>query len=115
MSRSLLWLSPSIHVTTVSTSWGLPLAGEVLDLVEQAYLTFEGAAGGEVAFGVLKGFLEVRYGARDGAACAEFREGYDDHDPACGSGWVIIGTAGRLAGHFFIHNADKSSIVCEPK
>lgn len=61
---------------------------DVLDLAEQAHLTFEGAAGGEIAFGALKGFLDVRYGARDGAACAEFSwEGYDDNDPACGRGW----------------------------
>ena len=77
--------------------------------------TFEGAAGGEIAFGALKGFLDVRYGARDGAACADFSwQGYDDNDPACGRGWVIIGTAGRLVGHFFIHNADNSGFVCEP-
>lgn len=57
-----------------------------------AHLTFEGAAGGEIAFGALKGFLDVRYGARDGAACTEFSwQGHDDNDPACGRGWVIIG------------------------
>lgn len=88
---------------------------DVLDLVEQAHLTFEGPADGEIAFGALKGFLDVRYGARDGAACAEFSwQGYDDNDPACGRGWVMIGTAGRLVGHFFIHNADNSGFVCEP-
>jgi hypothetical protein len=87
----------------------------VLDLVEPAHLTFEGPADGEIAFGALKGFLDVRYGARDGAACAEFSwQGYDDNDPACGRGWVMIGTAGRLVGHFFIHKADHSGFVCEP-
>ena len=39
-----------------------------LDLVETAHLTFKGAADGEIAFGALKGFLDVRYGARDGPA-----------------------------------------------
>lgn len=33
-----------------------------LDLVEKAHLTFEGDGGGEIAFGALKGFLDVRYG-----------------------------------------------------
>jgi hypothetical protein len=76
---------------------------------------FVGPADGEIAFGALKGFRAVRYGARDGAACAEFSwQGYDDNDPACGREWVIVGTAGRLVSHFFIHKADHSGFVCEP-
>jgi len=43
---------------------------DFLDLVETAHLTFKGAADGEIAFGALKGFLDVRYGTRDGLACA---------------------------------------------
>ena len=45
---------------------------DVLDLGEEAHLTFEGHSQGEIAFVALKGFLDVRYGARDGNACAEF-------------------------------------------
>ena len=87
---------------------------DFLDLVEEAHLTLEGETG-EIAFGALKGFLDVRSGARDGAACAEFSwEGYDDNDPACGRGGVVIGTAGRLVGHFYIHQGDDSGFVCEP-
>ena len=68
----------------------------------------------EIAFGALKGFLDVRYGARDGSACAEFSwEGQDENDPACGRGWAALGTAGRLVGHFYIHNGDDSGFVCE--
>lgn len=37
-----------------------------------------------------------------------------ENDPACGRGWAAIGTAGRLVGHFFIHNGDDSAFVCEP-
>src|SRR5690606_31472282 len=72
---------------------------DFLDLVEKAHLSFKGAADGEIAFGALKGFLDVRYGARDGSACAEFSwEGQDENDPACGRGWAAIGTAGRIVG-----------------
>jgi hypothetical protein len=68
---------------------------DFLDLVEQAHLTFKGQADGEIAFGALKAFLDVRYGARDGSACAEFSwQGHDENDPACGRGWVMLGTAG---------------------
>ena len=35
---------------------------DFLDLVETAHLTFKGAADGEIAFGALKSFLDVRYG-----------------------------------------------------
>jgi hypothetical protein len=27
--------------------------------------------------------------------------------------WAAIGTAGRLVGHFYIHNGDDSGFVCE--
>ena len=54
---------------------------DFLDLVEEAHLTFTGAADGEIAFGALKGFLDVRYGARDGAASAEFSwQGHDENE-----------------------------------
>lgn len=36
------------------------------DLVEEAHLTFAGKSRGEIAFGALKGFLDVRYATRDG-------------------------------------------------
>ena len=87
---------------------------DFLDLIETAHLTFKGAADGEIAFGALKGFLDVRYGTRDGSACAEFSwEGNDENDPASGRGWVVLGTAGRLVGHFYIHNGDNSGFVCD--
>lgn len=35
-------------------------------------------------FGALKGFLDVRYGSRDGYACAEFLwEAHDENDRGC--------------------------------
>jgi hypothetical protein len=43
-----------------------------LDLVEEAHITFQGSSDGEIVFGALTGFLDVRYGSRDGSACAEF-------------------------------------------
>ena len=65
-------------------------------------------------FSALKGSLRVRYGARDGSACTEFSwEGHNDNDSASGRRWVMIGTAGRLVGHFYIHNGDDSGFVCE--
>ena len=88
---------------------------DFLDLVEQAHLIFTAAADGEIVFGALKGFLETRYGSREGAACAEFSwQGHDENDPAGGRGGAVIGTAGRLGGHFYIHPGEAAGFVCEP-
>ena len=46
---------------------------DFLDLVEEAHLTFAGKSDGEIAFGALKGFLDVRYGAREGSAARSSR------------------------------------------
>jgi hypothetical protein len=29
--------------------------------------------------------------------------------------WVVLGTPGRLVGHFYIHNGDDSGLVCEAR
>jgi hypothetical protein len=85
---------------------------DYLDLIEPAHITFGGDNDGSFVFGAVKGWLDVRYGARDGAACAEFSwEGFNDADPASGRGWAALGTAGRLVGDIFIHNSDNSGFV----
>lgn len=87
---------------------------DYLDLVEPAHITFSGAANGQFAFGAINASLDVRYGARHDAACAEFSwEGFDEGDPACGRGWATLGTAGSLVGHIFIHNGDDSGFLAE--
>jgi hypothetical protein len=88
------------------------LASDDLDLAEPAHITFSGATDGDIAFGALSAALDVRYGARDAAACAEFTwQGFDEGDPVCGRGWAALGTAGRLVGHIFTHNGDDSCFV----
>ncbi|APH74196.1 hypothetical protein [Aquibium oceanicum] len=87
---------------------------DCLDLVGEAHLDCEGAMDGEIAFGALMGFLDVRYGARDGSACVDFSWESEEEDyPARGRGWAAIGTAGRVVGHFYIHNGDESGFVGE--
>ena len=87
---------------------------EDLDLLEPAHITFTGKNGGELVFLAVQAELDVHYGSRDGAACAEFSwAGSDDNTPASGRGWVALGTAGRLVGHIFIHNGDNSGFVAE--
>lgn len=87
---------------------------DVLDVAGEAHLTFTGTDDGEIAFIAVRGFLDVRYGARDGVATAEFSfEGTDDGDPISGRGWASLGTAGRLVGHVYIHKGEESAFVCE--
>ena len=85
-----------------------------IDLLGSAHITFTGKDGGALEFLAVEADLDVRYGARDGAACAEFSwEGFDEGTAVSGRGWVAMGTAGRLVGHIFIHKGDDSGFVAE--
>jgi hypothetical protein len=85
-----------------------------IDLLGSAHITFGGKDNGELVFLAIEADLDVRYGARDGAACAEFSwEGLDDGSPASSRGRAVFGTAGRLVGHIFIHKGDDSSFIAE--
>jgi hypothetical protein len=84
-----------------------------IDLAGSAHVTFSGKDHGKLAFLAVDADLDVRYGSRDGAACAEFSwEGFDDGTAASGRGWAL-GGAGRLVGHIFIHKGDDSGFVAE--
>ena len=85
-----------------------------IDLLGSAHITFTGKDGGALEFIAVEADLDVRYGARDDAACAEFSwEGFDDGTAVSGRGWAALGTAGRLVGHIFIHKGDESGFVAE--
>ena len=87
---------------------------DYLDLVEPAPITFTGETDGAFVFGTVQGWLDIRYGTRDGSACAEFSwEGNNNNDPGNGRGWATMGTAGRLTGHTLIHGSDDSGFVAE--
>lgn len=87
---------------------------DYLDLIERAHVTFENDNDGDLVFGAIKAWLDLRYGEPDGAPLAEFSwEGMNDADPACGRGWASLGPTGRLAGHFYIHGSDDSAFVAE--
>ena len=81
-----------------------------IELLESAHIAFVGRDGGKLSFLAIEADLDVR----DGAACGEFSwEGGDDGSSASGRGWVVLGTAGRLVGHIFIHKGDDSGFVAE--
>ena len=85
-----------------------------IDLLGSAHIAFTGKDSGELAFIAIEADLDVRYGARDGAACAEFSwEGFDDGSPASGRGWAAFGTAGRLRRPHLHPQRDDSGFVAE--
>ena len=94
--------------------WRIAEMDQWEDILEPAHITFVGKDSGELVFGAVEADLDVRYGSRDGAACAAFSwEGSDDNTHASGRGWAALGTASRLVGHIFIHKGDDSGFVAE--
>ena len=87
---------------------------DYLDLVQPAHITFGEGEEGELLFGTVRGWLDVRYGTRASEPCAEFSwEGISDTDRACGRGWAVLTGARRIEGHVFIHCSDDSGLVAE--
>ena len=61
---------------------------EYLDLVVPAFIEFNREQMGQFQFGTVRGWLDCRFGERDGAPLVEFSwEGENDNDPGCGRGW----------------------------
>jgi len=84
---------------------------EDLDVVEEARITFNRDAVGELRLLAIGASIDYRIGQRDGAACVEFSwAGYDESEPASGRGWARI-DSGVMNGTLFIHQGDESTFV----
>jgi len=82
---------------------------DYLDLVKPAAIEFSDDDQGDFLFGTVRGWMDCRYGTRDGHPFVEFSwEGMNDTDPSCGRGWAILTPDGTLTGHLFIHCSDNS-------
>lgn len=85
-----------------------------VELVGYAYFKFGDEDQGEMSFGAVKGWLDVRYSLSDGKPTAEFSwQGYDEGDSASGRGWLQIRPAGDAKGYIFIHCGEESAVICE--
>jgi hypothetical protein len=83
---------------------------DFLDMMEPAYIAFDGKAGGEFAFGCVTGGLHCRK-APDGV---EFTwEGNNEMDEASGDGWAEIEKDGSLTGEIRFHNGDQPSRLAD--
>lgn len=77
-----------------------------LDMMEPAYIAFDGKAGGEFAFGCVTGSLYCR----KTLSGVDFTwEGNDEMDSASGDGWAEILKDGTLKGEICFHNGDVST------
>jgi hypothetical protein len=74
------------------------------DMVEPAYILFNGAGGGEFAFGCVTGSL---YGAADADAVDFTWHGNDEMDEAFGDGSAELQPDGSLEGEIRFHRGDE--------
>lgn len=81
------------------------------DMMEPAYILFEGAGSGEFAFGCVTGAI---HGAGDTANLAFSWTGNDEMDEASGNGWAELQPNGILKGQICFHNGDEADFIAKP-
>jgi hypothetical protein len=82
-----------------------------LDMMEPAYILFEGKTGGEFAFGCVTGQLHCRQTANG----VDFTwQGNDEMDEASGGGSAELQKDGSLTGEIRFHNGDDSTFIARP-
>jgi len=81
------------------------------DMVEPAYILFDGKGGGEFAFGCVTGTI---YGAGDTKNVAFSWIGNDEMDEAGGSGWAQLQPNGSLKGQISFTCGDEADFAAKP-
>lgn len=84
---------------------------DFLDMMEPAYILFEGKTGGEFAFGCVTGQLHCR--ETDNRVDFTW-QGNDEMDEAAGDGWAELQTDGSLTGEIRLHNGDDATFIARP-
>jgi hypothetical protein len=82
-----------------------------LDMVEPAYIVFDGNGGGEFAFGCVTGAID---GAGDGDDVEFTWRGNDEMDEACGDGWVELQPDRSIADQICFHRGDEADFIARP-
>lgn len=82
-----------------------------LDMVEPAYILFDGNGGGEFAFGCVTGTI---HGAGDSDVVEFTWDGNDEMDEARGDGWVELQLDGSIAGEICFHRGDEAPFTARP-
>jgi hypothetical protein len=84
---------------------------DYLDMMEPAYIAFDGKTGGKFAFGCVTGNLHCR---QTSSGISFTWEGNDEMDEASGDGWVKLRKDGSLKGEIRFHNGDDSTFKARP-
>lgn len=83
-----------------------------IDLLGPGFFRFDEEQSGEFQFIAVRGWLDCRYGERDGQPLVEFTwQGDDEGTEASGRGWAVIDQGGSLTGRIFFHQGDDSSFA----
>ena len=86
---------------------------EYRDLMVPAYITFNRNGSGEFQFGTVEGWMDCRFGSKDGFPSVEFSwDGQNDNDHGSGRGYAVL-RGQRLEGRIFIHCGDDSGFLAE--
>ncbi len=88
-------------------------ASDYPDMMEPAYILFDGKGGGEFAFGCVTGAIA---GAGDAAATAvDFTwNGNDEMDDASGDGWAELQSDGSITGQISFDRGDEANFIARP-
>ena len=93
-------------------TWTEVWATKALDLLGPASIVFTDDGLGEFRRIAVHGWLDCRYGERDGRPLVEFSwEGRDDADEARGRGWAALDPDGSLRGHLYFHLGEESAFT----
>ena len=88
---------------------------EAIELLGPGYFKFDEELSGELQFIAVRGWLDCRYGERDGQPLVEFSwQGDDEGTEASGRGWAVVDQDGKLTGRIFFHQGDDSSFTAAP-
>jgi hypothetical protein len=81
------------------------------DMVEPAYILFDGSGSGEFAFGRVTGAIQ---GAGDTKNVEFSWTGNDEMDEACGDGRAELQSNGFLEGQICFQNGDDADFIAKP-
>jgi len=88
---------------------------EAVDLLEPGFIEFMDDGTGRFGFVAVSGWMDCRWGERDGHPFVEFSwDGDDEGDQVSGRGWAALAPDGTLSGHLFFHMGDESSFRAAP-
>jgi hypothetical protein len=88
---------------------------DAIDMVQSGFIEFSGDRHGELAFIVVRGWLDCRTREQDGRPGVEFSwSGDDEGDETSGRGWAVLVDDETVEGHIFFHLGMDSAFVAKP-